>query len=368
MFNPYEVSALEYFKAGFSPLPAVGKLLAVKHVSGRYPLADIEKIEKWTVSHKSLNVALRLPLNVVAIDIDAYKGDLERLAKLEQELGPLPTTWNSDSRGGKGGKLLFRIPKTVQSKRWKSNIGGITIIQHTHRYVMVLPSYNRESSTRYMWYLGLGGPQVPDYRIPSVDDLTELPEAWALALKREDQMIFGSNSEANNVGLDAFNKDTPCMYMTTLTEMCKERVIDAYDTGLHDTGKSVIFTLLTAAINGHAGVAEAMDEVSEAFCLAPNRPRDLGAEWNSLLDWALANVPINETSNLDVCDLTIRNYHEVKVEVNSFMSEIEKFMEMLNDPWNIAEGVKFPEHLLQKKEISQFRALRYLVGRQGRLM
>lgn len=347
MFNPYEISALAYYEAGFSPLPASGKLLAVKEASGRYPIADIEKIKSWIVSHKSFNVALRLPPNAIAIDIDAYKGDLEKLAKLEEELGPLPITWNSDSRGGAGGKLLYRIPQGVESKKWRSNIGGITIIQHTHRYVMVLPSYNRESETRYMWYLGLGGETIPDYQIPAIEDIAELPLAWALALKKEDQMIFGPNTPADNFGLDSFNQDSPCTYMTTITDMCREKLLDAYDSGLHDTGISIIFTLLTAAVNGHAGVTEAMEEVAEVFCGAPNRARDLGAEWNNLLDWALANVPTNETSQVDVCDLRIPNYNEIKVEVNALMAEIS---------------------LLVNAGISQFRAIRYLTGRRGRSM
>lgn len=346
MFNPYEISAVAYYEAGFSPLPAIGKLLAVKEASGRYPLADIDRIKKWLITHKSSNVALRLPPNVIAIDIDAYKGDLERLAKLEEELGPLPVTWNSDSRGGKGGKLLYRIPASVESKKWRSNIGGITIVQHTHRYVMVLPSYNRESESRYMWYYGLGGDLVPDFHIPSIDDIAELPHAWALALKKEDRMIFDSNSEVSNFGLDSFNQDPPCTYMNTLTEMCKEKLLAAYDSGLHDTGISVIFTLLTAAVNGHAGVVESMEEVSEVFCCAPNRARDLGAEWNNLLDWALANIPTNETSQVDVCELSIPNYSEIKIEVNALMAEIS---------------------LLVRAGIPQFRAIRYLTGKRGRL-
>lgn len=364
MFNPYEISAVTYFEAGFSPLPAWGKLLAVEKASGRYPLAELDQIKKWSKSFKSANVALRLPINVIAIDIDAYKGDLERLAKLEVELGPLPVTWNSDSRGGKGGKLLFRVP--IQSK-WKSNIGGITIIQHTHRYVMVLPSYNRESETRYMWYLGLGGEQVPDYRIPTIEDIAELPSTWVEALKKEDQIMFSSNSEANNFGLGAFNKDTTCVYVETLTGMCKEKLIDAYDFGLHDTGIEVIFTLLIAGVNGHAGVAEAIEEMSEVFCSA-SRPRDLGAEWNNLLDWALANVPTDEISNIDVCNLTISNYNELKIQITELVSEIAQFLRMIEQPQLIKEGVDLSHLLDTGSKISNLRALRLLNGKRGRLM
>jgi len=347
LFNPYEVSALAYFGAGFSPLPASGKLLAVKDASGRHPLVNITQINKWLNTHKSYNVALRLPPNVIALDIDAYKGDLKRLEEVEAELGQLPITWNSDSRGGKGGKLLYRIPKSVQSKRWRSNINGITIIQHTHRYVMVLPSYNRESESRYMWYQGLGGDIIPDYSIPSIDDIAELPIEWALALKKDDQMVFGPNSEVDNFGLEIFNDDQVCTYMSMLMDMCKEKLIDSYETGLHDTGISVIFTLLTAAVNGHAGVSDALDELSQTFCSA-TRPRDLGAEWNALLEWALANIPINETSQIDVCELDIPTFNQVKTEMDALLAEIA--------------------FLVKRTGISEIRAIRLLRGKRGRLM
>lgn len=313
--NPYEKAALAYFEAGFSPLPALGKLVIVKQASGRHPIAPKERVEKWSKTHSPFNIALRVPPNVLALDIDAYKGDIERLEKLEAELGKLPITWNSDSRGGEGGKLLFRIPDHLASYKWESNIAGITVVQHTHRYVMVLPSLNKESDSRYKWYMGLNGLLVPDYQIPTVDDLAEMPEAWALSLRKTVEPMYYENSGISNDDLDMFNDDPPCAYMQVLTDMCCKKLEDAYDSNVHDTGLSVVGMLVKAASDGHSGIVQAMDKLAETFLAAPRR-RDLGSEWNNLLSFVLANVETDNISEIDTCGLTInldRNIIQGKV-------------------------------------------------------
>lgn len=300
MDGPYGIGALAYFRAGFSPVPTLGKLLKVANASGRHPEPDIEKIEKWAKSYGLFNIALRLPTNVVALDIDEYKGDLEKLKELESLHGPLPVTWNSDSRGGFGGKLLYRVPPDI---KWKSNINGITIAQRTHRYVMAFPSYNKESDSKYKWHLGLAGELVEGYTIPEVDDLTELPEEWIEPLKKSDTIqAWSSTVGINNDDLDLFNSDEPCKYMELLTQVCIERLTEA-DT-LHDTTLSIIGLLVTAATDGHSGIQPAMDSISKIFCSA-NRPRDLVSEWNNLLSFVLAQVDPSSISDVDVCGMKL---------------------------------------------------------------
>jgi hypothetical protein len=300
MSGPYGVSALTYLEAGFSPLPTLGKLLKVTKASGRHPIASKEQIERWSKSYSPFNIALRLPTNVIALDIDAYKGDLEKLTELEEKLGKLPPTWNSDSRGGHGGKVLYRVPPGI---KWMSNINGITIVQHTHRYVMVFPSFNKTSESKYVWYLGLGGELVSDNMIPSVEDLTELPKEWIEALtKSETIQAWSSTVGINNDDLDMFNDEAPCKYMELLTEMCLKRFENA--DSVHDTGLSILGLLITAATDGHSGVQEAIDKMSIAFC-SSNRSRDLVSEWNNLLSFVLAQVDPERINDVDVCTMKL---------------------------------------------------------------
>lgn len=323
--GPYEIAARTYFEAGFSPLPAIGKLLYVTGYSGRYPIAPLEQVEHWIRTIGDRNIALRLPKSVIGIDIDAYKSDLIKLKELEHYLGKLPPTWNSDSRGGEGGKLLYRVP---EFDKWKSNINGITIIQHTHRYIMAFPSHNKESNSRYRWYMGLGGAEVLDYEIPEIRDLTILPSGWIRELKKEEvtNQYDNTNTDLYLSDLDIFADGPMCPYMEMLTMACKDKLLTSYSGGLHDTGLSVIGKLISAATNGHTGIVHAIEQISEVF-FASGRNRDLGTEWYNLLLFSLAHVPIDEISQVDSCGMRL-GYPQSSNQNSSLILSIDEEIEI----------------------------------------
>lgn len=338
MSGPYGISALTYYEAGFSPLPALGKLLVVKNASGRHPVVSKSQIERWSITHGPFSVALRVPKNVLGLDVDAYKGDLKKLEALEDSLGKLPLTWNSDSRGGDGGKILYKIPDHLLSDKWISNINGITVVQHTHRYVMAFPSYNKESQSRYLWYLGLGGDLIPN-QIPAVDDLTELPESWIETLRKQVDLMHDYDTYAMNNDLDLFNDDAPCPYMETLIQMCKDKLIASYDGGLHDTANSVLGIVIMAAVNGHAGVAEAVEGLSKVFCDGP-RQRDLGSEWDSMLSYILPKIDPDTISESDTCKLSI-DWQQIKENAEKdFNTEFAEFGLTSQQKYNLQFGSK----------------------------
>lgn len=300
MSGPYGIGAETYYLAGFSPLPAKGKLLMATGASGRHPMAPFEKIQYWIRVYPNANIALRLPENVIALDIDAYKDDLTRLDVLQTQLGTLPKTWNSDSRGGTGGKLLYRIPTGT---KWQSSIGGITVVQHTHRYVMAFPSYNRESDSKYLWYNGLNGSEVPDNTIPSVDDLSELPDKWIKILEKHPTETY-YNLEPQDIELDMFNDEEPCRYTMRLAQVCRQKLQESYDSGLHDTALSITGSLIQAASNGHTGIPTVVLEMGDIFRSAP-RNRDLATEWFNIVDFVLAHVEADNISEFDTCKLNL---------------------------------------------------------------
>lgn len=294
---PYASAADAYFAAGFSPLPAHNKTLLVTGVSGYAGMATIEQIRRWVDEYASNNIVLRLPKDVVALDVDAYKGDLERLALLEQALGKLPTSWNADSRGGAGGKVLYRV--NLPEAKWKSAIGGITTVQHTHRYVLAPPSVNAEVGHQVEWYDGLGGAQIPD-EIPTVAELPTLPEVWCMALLQHQELRISPQVTNFGQDLDVFDNAEPCQFMTDLEHSCEEALVAAYDGGLHDTGLSVIGKVLHAATRGHSGVSTVLAHLGKVFIHA-GRIRDLSSEWESMFQYALAHVDIEEIEPIDHC-------------------------------------------------------------------
>lgn len=137
---------------------------------GRWPSeADLGR---W-----SGNVGLRMPKNVIGIDVDHYgdKKGADQLSDLEEKVGQLPPTWSSTRRGwGESRIRFYRVP---EDRQWPTKAAtDIEIIQFSHRYAVVWPSEIDEDGLQYQWYTPDG---LMATRPPSVDELAELPEIWA---------------------------------------------------------------------------------------------------------------------------------------------------------------------------------------------
>ncbi len=101
--GPYAEAASKYRAAGWLGVLPVGYKPAEKGPpprgytghEGTDPTDD--QVADWVAKRGDRNVTLRLPKNVVGIDVDAYDGKAggETLDVLESELGSLPETWVS---------------------------------------------------------------------------------------------------------------------------------------------------------------------------------------------------------------------------------------------------------------------------------
>lgn len=121
------------------------------------------------------NLAIRVPPNVIGIDVDAYDGKVgkETLDQLEASWGKLPPTWISTSRlDGVSGIRLYRIPA---DREWPGNAGrDVDIVRHGHRYAVVWPSVHPDGR-EYAWIDPDG---VISTGLPGAGSLPELPPAW----------------------------------------------------------------------------------------------------------------------------------------------------------------------------------------------
>jgi hypothetical protein len=173
-------------------------------------IPDDTQIAEWVTEYRRGNLCLRMPGDVIGIDVDAYeyqyhvKGDDKQLlyddqgdpvmawglktgditiAEMEDQLGELPATWRSSSRTeGVSGIRLYRVPASMS---WHDVGEHVETIWWGHRYAAVWPSINPDSDARYLWLdendLDSGwGPWIP-----KVTDLPELPEAWVRHLSQE---------------------------------------------------------------------------------------------------------------------------------------------------------------------------------------
>lgn len=188
---------------GTLPLPAGQKANPPTGWSGDADRADPDDatVAAWAGNgYASGNIALRMPVDVIGLDIDAYdawrprrdpatgavswgwvrKRGAQTLVALESTLGPLPATYRSSARPAPSGVRLFRVPSGVTIT--ESNIpGDIEVIRRGHRYMVAPPSVNPETGTAYGWTFGAGDRWVP-CPPPRWDGVPELPGAWAVRL------------------------------------------------------------------------------------------------------------------------------------------------------------------------------------------
>lgn len=186
---------------------------------------DYTTVIRWATENPYGNIGLRLPENVIGLDIDSYAGRLgsQTIANLEAQLGPLPATWISTARedGTGSGIRFYRVPTGI---RFVSEIKpNVEIIRRDHRYAVVWPSIHPDTNTTYRWY-------APGWAVamwpPSPNDLTELPAAWVqhlTAKKLPDARPPAINGQV--VTGDAFFTDRTFTYHEALN-FCVEKMRD----------------------------------------------------------------------------------------------------------------------------------------------
>jgi len=175
-----------YIQAGWTgtlPLPLGAKFPPPEGFTGAGGATpEIAQVLAWAQAGPAY-IGLRLPAGVVGIDVDHYDGKpgADTLAELMAELGPLPATWSSTSRGADSPARvwLYRLPQADVTLRGKAGL-GIDVLQHHHRYIVAAPSVHPEGGV-YAWYRPDFTSAAPG-ELPLVADLPFLPETWVSAL------------------------------------------------------------------------------------------------------------------------------------------------------------------------------------------
>lgn len=188
---------------GVLPLPPRAKSPVPKGFTGLDGATpDDAQIDAWCRRWANGNIALRMPGDVLGIDVDDYpyvftetdpetgeayevtgmKTGGATLAALEAELGPLPTTWRSSSRGdGPSGIRFFKVPPGLLWGDFGLHLEGIW---WKHRYAVVYPSINPDSGRQYQWINDAAHEPRWGEAPPKVTDIAELPESWVARFGR----------------------------------------------------------------------------------------------------------------------------------------------------------------------------------------
>lgn len=290
--GPFGNNAVFYTQRYWSVIPVQpnSKECAVVGYTGRdgeYPTRA--QIEQWTIDYPAHNIAIRLPKDIIGIDVDAYgtkHGD-KTLIALEEELGDLPHTYVITSRtDGASGIRLFRCDATAN---WKGSAGvGIDVLTWYHRYAVVSPSVHPDTKVEYEWYHEAGSDhEFQPATCPSYKDdiIPELPEAWVSHLRSG----FSGNKSARMTAarhrqwLEENGGGKPCANMTATTSLWIDRIVDAGDGGgAHDAMLSGVKAVIGDSMAGHPGMSAELIRLRNTFyeSISARRSRnDAESEW-----------------------------------------------------------------------------------------
>jgi hypothetical protein len=305
--RPYGSQALRYFTHGWSPLPAGSRAKPLDKdpypagytgAEGKRP--DEDQIAQWVKTRDGYNLALRLPGNIVGVDVDAWKGasEVETMKAITEAHGLLPRTWVTTSRSDSSGIRLFRLPDSVDAKNLSGDINHPTdpertageVIKFNHRVAIVWPSIHPDTGNEYHWLDQTTGEIVSDGTLPKLDDLPELPAEWVDHFLGECSCYAGGydwskiKATSGDPVADCFDK-----WHTKLVSGTYSR---------HDAALSGSQALVSFRYKSWPGAEEYLRKLEEAFIASATSPGEdqrtegkARAEWQRMVDGAEKKAP-----------------------------------------------------------------------------
>jgi AAA domain/Bifunctional DNA primase/polymerase, N-terminal len=256
----YAAVSRDYQRRGWHPIPlAAGTKWPPPHgytgLDGLTPSgADIAA---WCEDRPADNVAIRMPENVIGLDVDDYgdKHGGDTLAEHEERLGPLPRTWRSTSRPDDpvSGIRVYRVPPGWTGVGALDG-GCVEVIQRHHRYAVAAPSSHPEGRL-YVWLDANTHP----CEIPNVSDLPSLPQAWLDGLHRPVTKSSGALRLAADEILTDGEPDE--RVATRLTRA----LADLSGGSRFDHTRGHVLALMRFGKEGHAGVKAALQQLGDAY-------------------------------------------------------------------------------------------------------
>jgi P4 family phage/plasmid primase-like protien len=289
----YGSHADEYYAAGWRcvlPVPVRSKTPPPSGYTGDHGADSIpdDKLVEWKRIHADYSIALRLPADVICIDVDTYdkpkvlpdgtvvvvpKRGNDTLAEFETKWGPLPPTWASTARGDDAGPgpsrtLFYRVPPgRYATTLGDATSGAVEILQRHHRYCVVWPSINPDANNaQYRWYGPSGAPTVD---IPQPCSLPELPTAWVIGLaegaSRATAAAAPATLGAELLAVLLADHRQPCADVTNIHLTAVDEIDQAAAGSRHDVVTRRVFQLVRAGAFGHPGTGGVLADLRERW-------------------------------------------------------------------------------------------------------
>jgi hypothetical protein len=277
--TPYRDAAPTYRAAGWLgvlPIPYGTKKLLARGWTGhegRWP--SYADIQAWCDSdrpdHGAGNIALRMPPDIIGIDIDGYDGKqgATTLAAHTTRWGPLPPTWRSTSRDDDiSGIALYRVPEGL---RWPGQAGPhIEIIQTAHRYAVVAPSVHPDTGNRYRWIRPDG---ITSTSPPDPDELPPLPDPWIAGLTGGELADHTLSADLNTGAVQQWIVDHHRPHTCRAMNHTLGKLLAELGTSSAHEALRRIQGLARLAEQGHTGLADALTQARAAFHAEVTHPR-----------------------------------------------------------------------------------------------
>lgn len=225
------------------------------------------------------NVALRAD-DWIGIDVDHYGDKLgqDELTALEQQLGQLPSTITSTARGADSPSRIhfYTVPPGLSFRSRLSP--SIEVIQRTHRYAVVHPSYHPTTGTQYEWYDYEGNAL---WGLPSLSDFEALPQAWV------EHLTVQSVDEH-----EGFPGPIGAWVETLVPGEPSNEVRDLMDSlptdgFTHDDVTRITWHLVALGAEGHPGVPEALARIEQTWVKPPYDTLQYRRELEAAIDGAV---------------------------------------------------------------------------------
>jgi hypothetical protein len=295
--SPYAAAYDAYWSAGWRgvlPLPERRKTFPPTGYTGyadKWP--SYADCHTWA-SDGIHNIALRLPPDIIGIDVDAYGDKVggTTLAHLVDKYGPLPPTWLSTSRDdGISGIRLYRIPAgTVLPTK----LPGIEFVQFHHRYVVAWPSQHPDTGREYRW-IDEHDPTGVDGVVPNPSLLPELPATWlsGLSVEAAQHTKTDLNDTQTAAILLALPPGEPCQHIRSGAG----KAVEGGDR--HDSYNEAVLAVVGAGRRGCPGAQGVLTRLRQTFIaeVTADRSRTKGeaeAEWSRSLAGAVAIIADEE--------------------------------------------------------------------------
>ncbi len=315
-WSPFHAAALDYFKAGYLPipLPANKKWPPPKGVpneiaydentlrawlSGEYQYGDT--IRRDT---RPKNIGSIVPDGLVVFDIDGKPG-MESLKELEGRLGPLPRTWVSFRGEPDRYHLWFATPNGMT---WPGKLGaGLDVIYRHYRY-MVMPPSLHPSGNQYRWASLREGELADSLSyFPAPDEHTDLPEAW-LALGGRNGYVRRDRADVDaRLWLREHGTGEPCAEMARVYRQHQRLIRKHADLGgMHDALINACWAICAEIAVGHVGGYTALSLIKETFLLQADgsgrrKNTEAEEEWQRAIIGAIEKTALEPVRVGDPC-------------------------------------------------------------------